>query len=195
MKKQIWIFTILLSVLTLVYSCNKDEGDDLPNYDDKIPSNYCTPPTYLSGPYLGITDVIIEDINNTTAYNDGYTFYEAVNVAQLKKGEKIGIVIVTWNEIMAQHNSRVWIDWNRDGDFDDANELAATWDMHGAGTIANEISVPADASRGNTRMRVYTDMTTDMGHIVPEPCGYLNHPNHLLGQHGEIEDYIVYIND
>lgn len=199
MKKTIWTLAIIIIIAMITFSCQKDENDDKDNnpsnYDDKIPTNYCTPPAFKTGPYLGILNVTFESINKTTLYDGGYTFYESTDAAQIKKGSKYNISINTYNGIMSEHNSRVWIDWNRDGDFDDSNELAASWDVHAAGVIGNEITVPANASTGNTRMRVYTDMTTSMGHIVPEPCGYLNYPGHSLGHHGEVEDYILYIND
>ncbi|MFC2111589.1 hypothetical protein ACFLQ5_03980 [Bacteroidota bacterium] len=38
-------------------------------------------------------------------------------------------------------------------------------------------------------------MTSSMGHITPEPCGYMNYPSHSLGHHGCVEDYNVEISN
>ena len=91
------------------------------------------------------------------------------------------------------HGSRVWIDYNQDGDFDDSGETAATFDNHGTVEQSASFTVPSAAVTGTTRMRVYTDMSEEQGHITPEPCGYLYDLDHYLMQHGEVEDYDVAI--
>ena len=51
----------------------------------------------------------------------------------------------------------------------------------------------AEQHTGTTRMRVYTDMSEEQGHITPLPCGYEDEMSHSLRQHGEVEDYDVTI--
>ncbi len=90
-------------------------------------------------------------------------------------------------------NSRVWIDWNRDGDFTDEGEEVGKWNMHPPGTsVSVEIVVPMDAVNGLTRMRVYTDMPEVDAHDPPNPCGYKNSSS-TIGHHGEVEDYDLMI--
>jgi hypothetical protein len=71
---------------------------------------------------------------------------------------------------------KVWIDYNSDGDFDDAGELVAL----GTGTsqVCGNITIPACVS-GFTRMRV----VMSYGGYVSGPCCYFNS--------GEVEDYCV----
>ncbi|WP_161804636.1 GEVED domain-containing protein [Lacinutrix himadriensis] len=78
----------------------------------------------------------------------------------------------------------VWIDWNQDGDFDDADEQIGTYDIQGGG--ANEfhaftINVPSGQALGNYRMRIVQD---EYGtEVLIDPCtspGY-----------GTIADYTV----
>lgn len=74
---------------------------------------------------------------------------------------------------------RVFIDWNGDGDFDDASE------KHYVGlsetTIKYNLKAPANAVSGLTKMRV----TMDFFGGKQNPCLEINS--------GEVEDYLVYI--
>ncbi len=153
---------------------------------------YCEPPSFLTGPYTGIINVSLDGtpaLNNSTVYNEGYYYYSALGATAVEVGAQYTISVTTQDDIAYGQNTRVWIDWNSDKDFDDAGELAAAWNEHVAGVLTKQITVPTGATLGITRMRVYTDMTTSMGHITPEPCGYMNHQSHSLGHHGGIEDY------
>lgn len=73
----------------------------------------------------------------------------------------------------------IWIDWNRDGDFEDSNEtILCETNNGGGGTFS--ISVPTDANIGNTRMRLRTKWTDGYGCM---PCGST--------YEGEVEDYTI----
>lgn len=77
----------------------------------------------------------------------------------------------------------VWIDWNRDCDFDDSGE---EYDLGNASNVANgltslsplSIPVPVDAVLGNLTMRVSTKYFSD-----PSSCE--------TGFDGEVEDYTI----
>jgi hypothetical protein len=75
----------------------------------------------------------------------------------------------------------VWIDFNRDGDFDDPGEnVVCDVDDYGEGTFS--VSIPSDASIGATRMRLRTKYwDSDCG----SPCGST--------ANGEVEDYTINI--
>lgn len=90
----------------------------------------------------------------------------------------------------ARNNVRVWIDYNHDGTFTEPAETAVALNYQQYGTSTTEISVPATATPGPTRMRVTAKMSDDAGHALPTPC---NVPADELGYHGEIEDYTVTI--
>lgn len=55
--------------------------------------------------------------------------------------------------------SKVWIDWNADGDFEDDGELVIEFGVDNDlndGPFSASVTVPNDAATGNTRMRVQT---------------------------------------
>lgn len=157
---------------------------------------YCVPPPYDTGPFTGIVKVEVGTLNNSTAYDDGLSDYtSSVAAPELKAGQTYTIKVTTEHHILGQGftdklNTRVWVDWNQDGDFIDANEEILTSNSDDPGLVTAEFTVPAGAVNGETRMRVYEDMPVPDGHDPPNPCGYLNSSN-FLGQHGECEDYSV----
>lgn len=158
-----------------------------------LQAQYCIPPAWDTGPYTGIVNVTLGTLNNSSTINDGgvevYTYFNAEPVPDLEIGQQYTIYMTTVGA--TENNSRVWIDWNQDSDFDDNGEEIAAWNLQAAGPQNQDFTVPAGASTGTTRMRVYTDMSFDQGHILPTPCGYQDTLNHGLMQHGEVEDYDV----
>lgn len=81
---------------------------------------------------------------------------------------------------------RIWIDLNRDGDFEDANELVFESDSPSANPQSGSFTMPNVESSGLTTMRVimkYTDTGNDSD--LPESCGSFNY--------GEVEDYQITI--
>jgi GH18 family chitinase len=71
---------------------------------------------------------------------------------------------------------RLWVDWNRDGDFTDANELCFTVSSSNSDTLTQNITVPVPVSFGYTRMRLSMkrDVPTDICEVFSL---------------GEVEDY------
>lgn len=83
-------------------------------------------------------------------------------------------------------NRKMWIDWNVDGDFDDAGEEVASEATGNGMTWTGSFTVPdaANAFAANTVMRIGVSYNTDAN----TPCG----PNRI----GEFEDYgIRVVND
>lgn len=80
---------------------------------------------------------------------------------------------------------KIFIDFNQDGDFDDAGELvyASAASTAGAHTETGNISIPGGATLGNTLMRVVNKETTDISSITA--CGTYSWD--------ETEDYLVNI--
>lgn len=142
---------------------------------------YCKPTVTNLNADIGISRVKLESINNASgigksAYtnysNDHWTYLDILGTYKL---------IVERNSTFNQMNRAVWIDWNIDGDFDDADELIGT--ELNASTLIWELTfkVPANATQGSTRMRV----ATSLGGMPNNSCG-----NRLFG---EIEDYRLVI--
>jgi hypothetical protein len=85
---------------------------------------------------------------------------------------------------------KVWIDYNIDGDFDDAGENVATEATATTASFSQSFKVPdyTVAFSGKTKMRVGVSYSTDVNH----PCGAssgINNANRI----GEFEDYTVFI--
>jgi hypothetical protein len=80
---------------------------------------------------------------------------------------------------------RVYIDWNHDSDFDDPNETAYTSASFSSSitgvTLFTNITIPAGATTGITRMRVVAVQTSNPGSILA--CGTYTY--------GETEDYNI----
>ncbi|GAA4458282.1 hypothetical protein GCM10023189_30270 [Nibrella saemangeumensis] len=78
---------------------------------------------------------------------------------------------------------KAYVDWNLDGDFDDASETAATSGvLSGGGTFSGTITAPPGLANGQfTRLRIVAVETNNAGTVTP--CGpYTN---------GETQEYLL----
>ena len=73
----------------------------------------------------------------------------------------------------------IWVDWNNDGDFNDAGELAFNAGNPSSSQFSGTILVPMTSTTGDTRMRVL--LYSNEGSYIPDPCGWYSN--------GETEDY------
>ncbi|QAA83177.1 HYR domain-containing protein [Aequorivita sp. H23M31] len=141
-----------------------------------IPIFYCN--SQGNNPsYENITNVTYAGINNTTATHSGYNDFTAQS-AMVTQGETDQISVT----ITADGSDYVYafIDWNQNGILDDAGEVyTLATSTSSAGPHTMDITVPADASLGDTRMRVKVGWLQS----TPNPCGNFSY--------GEIEDYTV----
>ena len=149
------------------------------------PANYCN--SIGNQPWIEwVENVTFATIDNDTG-KDRYGDFTAQSTNVNQGGAYTIEVdpIFSWphfNEYI-----RVWIDYNGDGDFTDANEVAfsAITPIGQSGTnpppITGTIVIPANASPGATRMRV--SMQRD---AYADPCEAFTY--------GEVEDYTVVIN-
>ena len=145
-------------------------------------SQYCIP-VYTTGTGFGdyCSYVGIGDISNTTdgAPSPFYSDYTA-----LSTDLTIGLtytITVTSGSYSSNNDFGVWVDYNSDDDFYDADELVGTVQDLGAftsGTIT--FSVPYGAIGGSTVLRVREIYVMP---DVPDPCGSYSY--------GETEDYGV----
>ncbi len=125
-----------------------------------------------------IAKVQLGNFSNSSGSNNGYGNYlhktievgqEQSYFVQLTPGFKGSAYAEYW---------KVWIDWNQDGDFNDALETA--YDSKGSSKLAvsGNITVPSFAAIGATRMRVSMKYKTGAG--ACEEYSY-----------GEVEDYTI----
>ncbi|WP_447951198.1 GEVED domain-containing protein [Chryseobacterium koreense] len=144
---------------------------------------YCdaTSPTYTNTAYEIISSVVFADINNVTptvANTPGYLDYTSVT-AHVKKQLTYPITVnIKGFDSAGPDKTSVWIDYNHDGIFAD-NEKTV---LSNAAAATGNITIPASALNGPTRMRISMTYSAD-----PVSCG-----NNAYGQ---VQDYTVDIQD
>ncbi len=146
--------------------------------DPNPPTGYCasngnnTSDEYIQRVQIGSID------NVTGASAGGYGDYTNLST-NLNTSNTITITPL-WTGTVYAEGYAVWVDWNRDGDFADAGELAYSRSATTATPISGAVNVPGGASAGPTRMRVSMKYNG-----IPTSCESF--------QWGEVEDYIVVI--
>lgn len=123
-------------------------------------------------------------INNASTSNAGYeNFTNLTPVASFAAGSANNITITGNGNTYAGDVVRVWIDYNQNGNFTDAGELAYQ-SPQSAGPYNGVITFPVGATTGNTRMRIRM-YDAIFGNGTTGPCG-----NNTYGQ---VEDYTINI--
>ncbi len=167
----------------LAVTCSGVTGNSEPlqlNMD--IPTNcYCIPPATNCTIGDEITNVTVSTLNNTTTCGtDGYTNYTAtIPATELT----IGVthpMSVTVSDGGTEYVG-VWIDYDRDGVFE-ASEFTALGSGNDV-TINGNLTIPASATPGPTRMRVRVRWNTAL--TGADACAAYTY--------GETEDYLVNI--
>jgi hypothetical protein len=146
---------------------------------------YCASNATSTG-WSSIANVKFNTIDNTSGGCVAYTNFRDINTVVFR-GSSYGLTLTkatTCNTGNYAGLYRAWIDWNRDGDFDDAGELVLT---NGATTTNDpftaSVTIPAGATIGTTTMRcIFRE-----GATAPTQCGTY--------AYGETEDYSVIIQD
>ncbi|MEA3446413.1 MAG: GEVED domain-containing protein, partial [Bacteroidota bacterium] len=147
------------------------------------PSGYCE--AYSTHPYGNISRVQFGSIDKTSGYtnvggadpNDKYYEDHTAYSTDVTLAGNYNITVTSPNTDVGL-DLGIWIDWNRDGDFEDTGEEELCGiDNGGEGTFS--ILVPANAKLGNTRMR----LRTKYHGAVCNSCG--------ATLNGEVEDYTV----
>ncbi len=136
-----------------------------------------------------ITNVTFNTINRTTAASDKELYVNTGLGTTVAQGSSFffSMTYTIDTPICPEMHLRIWIDWNLDGDFSDAGELALTMNNSTVNSFSGFIGIPATAVIGTTRMRVASKMVEACGHTAPDPCV----PDESFGWHGEIEDYDI----
>lgn len=157
-----------------------DANDECPN----DPNNNCNEQTYCSSAgsmtnYEFIQNVNVASINNTSGNNGGYGDF-TTQTANVNAGSSYVIILTPGFGTPTVYNEywKVWIDFNKDGDFEDSGEELLS--ESSSSTINSTISIPASVPSGSTRMRVTMNYSNSV-----TPCGGF--------QYGEVEDYTVNI--
>jgi len=145
---------------------------------------YCRPKVNNLQNTWGISRVELNKLDNSTeAGKVSYSDYTSTRSTELEQGGKYTFAVYSAN-LPYQFSKKIWIDYNQDGVFTEPAELAASINSQQAAIWSGNITVPANALLGNTRMRVSYELA---GYVPHSPCG----PN----QFGEIEDYRIIITE
>jgi hypothetical protein len=148
--------------------------------------NYCTPVVGLKSADVGINNVVLKKGSQTLMSNEtesgveGYTDYTLTKSATLTFGAEYNVE-VSRNTTVNPMNRKVWIDFNIDGDFDDANEMVLNESSSNNASANANFNVPflSASFEGKTRMRV----ASSYSNYSNTPCG--------ANAVGEFEDYTI----
>lgn len=162
-------------------------------------SQYCmlTGQTPYSNLQPGITNFKLNTINRTSVNSESGTSV-VVNTGlstTLTAGQTYTISISHSEDPTFfagdRNNLRIWVDYNNNFSYTDAGETALSVNLQPPGTTyTGAITIPVSLATGTYALRVTAKMSVDAGHSLPTPC---NVPADQLGYHGEMEDYILYI--
>ena len=136
------------------------------------PGSYCAAFS-SSTDWEHITNVHVGTINHTSG-SSGYADYTYLSTEMALETD-YPITVTLYSEWSSDVGG-AWVDWNQDGDFDDADETITT-SWSGVGPYEGTITPPADAEAGPTRLRVRIqdggyDPTLDSCGTTPNPtCG------------------------
>jgi hypothetical protein len=154
---------------------------------NNLPS-YCVS-TATSTSYEEITNVTLGNLNNSSTPSGAmYTdFSQTVSPANIAPGSNAAMSITTdfapGYSISYNCYVKMYIDFNRDGDFDDNLEQVFATNTTSSNTVTGNIFIPGNASLGLTRMRVV--FREGGSSATTTPCGTYSW--------GETEDYLVSI--
>jgi len=146
-------------------------------------SDYC-PSGATNTTFSSITNVTFNTINNSSSDCASYTDFTSISTSVIKTFS-YNLTIqkgTTCNTGTYTGRFAAWIDWNNDGDFNDAGELVLSDAAASNGPITVSVTVPAGAVSGTTRMRcIFRE-----GATAPPSCG-------TYTSWGETEDYTINI--
>ena len=169
-------------------ACELDYGE-AEDYTLLIPEPvYCIPVISQSCD-MWIANITIGSINNTTAQPTvctagGYTDYSSLLSTTAAPGATVNFSLTGGTNTFSQWQyADIYVDFNNDGDFDDADENVVTnFSFYAGFPYTGSFNIPANQPYGYYRIRVksYESTETQTG-----SCGY--------NTNGEVEDYRLII--
>ena len=132
-------------------------------------------------------------INNNTAFtNASYSNFTNL-MADVTSGSSYTININLQSSLgYINFGGKVYVDWNRDGDFFDNGEFISDLSFNNSSLYTIILNVPSFAISGNTRLRIVSqyENNSDLSAIGPCDIG----SNFSPPYYGETEDYTIFIN-
>ncbi|WP_019388073.1 immunoglobulin-like domain-containing protein, partial [Algibacter luteus] len=140
--------------------------------------NYCSSAsTNVNDEY--ISRVQLNTIDNSSA-GQFYSDFTGIQTTLTKSSQYAITITPTWTGSVYTEAYSVWIDFNKDGDFDDSGEQVFSQAPTNATSVTGNFTVPTSAVENSTRMRVSMQYNA-----IPTSCQTF--------QYGEVEDYTVVI--
>ncbi len=145
-------------------------------FSDTCADDLCTVTT-ATPDYMGIQRVEFATLNNYSGTtNNTYEDFTYLTT-NVTRGNTYTLYVYGWTY---DQYFRVWIDWNRDCDFDDEGEEIDLGTIDGV-SVYEDITIPAYAIEGDVRMRIRSDFY--LSDWPETPCTDLDF--------GETEDYVL----
>ncbi|MGB1206273.1 MAG: GEVED domain-containing protein [Chitinophagales bacterium] len=136
-----------------------------------------------------IEQVILNDINQFSGSNDGYTDFTCEGTTTLTATNTYEMSLIPgYASTPYQEHWLVAIDFNQDGDFEDNDEIVFDSETTSNSTVTASITVPEDALEGETTMRVMMKWVGFNSLEAPEICMTPD-----VFKFGEVEDYKVVV--
>ena len=177
-----YILTTILEEQTTYYwsitahnSCGESEAiNSFTTYT--VP--YCT--SSGNSNFEWIQSFSLADLNNNSGNNGGYQDFTALT-ANVIAGESYSIALNPgFSTNSYPEYWKVWVDFNRNGSFDDVGELIFESTNTTSQLVNGIVTIPADISPISTRMRVSMHWETPQ-----ESCENIDY--------GEVEDYTIVV--
>lgn len=130
-----------------------------------------------------IQSVQVANISNTSGNNGGYANFTNLNI-QVYQDSIFNFTLTPG--FGTQTNTqywRIWIDWNKDFDFEDAGEMVYDSGTFFTNPATGLLTIAPDAPLGATRMRIAMKRVNSSLPTLPFPC--------LAYTYGEFEDYTI----
>lgn len=164
---------------TVKFTATNDNGSASRTRTDFIRViDYCSPTIGYTSSGVSVNLVKFGNINNVTGIGNGYEDYTAISTDVVIGGTYA--LEVSRNEAFDLADRKVWIDFNRDGEFDNS-EIVAQDNSTYAATLTANVTIPDinTVSPGATRMRVAAALAGGSF----KSCGPIDA--------GEYEDYTI----
>ena len=132
-------------------------------------------------------------INNNTAFiNASYSNFTNL-IADVTAGLSYTININLQSALgYINFGGKVYVDWNRDGDFYDNGEYISDLSFNNSSLYTITLNVPSFAISGNTRLRIVSQYENNSDLSVISPCDIGS--NFSPPYYGETEDYTIFVN-
>lgn len=140
--------------------------------------NYCTASS-TNSTYEWISRVQLNTLDNSSS-NTNYSDFTNLSTTLTQNTQYTITLSPEWSGQTYTERFKVWIDYNRDGDFEDAGEEVVSIGNVTSSPVSQSFTIPSNIEYGTTRMRIIMKDGNIAG-----PC--------ISYTYGEVEDYSIYL--